>query len=42
MNETLGIVREKIRVNRNGAILIELGRIIYFFNRVNNTMFPLS
>ena len=28
--------------NGNGAILIGFGRIIYFFNAVNNTVFPLS
>ena len=33
---------KKNRGNGNGAILIGFGRIIYFFNRVNNTMFPLS
>ena len=33
---------KKNRGNGNGAILIGLGRIIYFFNRVNNTVFPLS
>ena len=32
----------KNRGNGNGAILIGLGRIIYFFNRVNNTIFSLS
>ena len=30
------------RGNGNGAILIGLGWIIYFFNRVNNNIFPLS
>ena len=33
---------KKNRGNRNGAILIGLGWIIYFFNRVNNTIIPLS
>ena len=32
----------KNRGDGNGAILIGLGRIIYIFNGVNNTIFPLS